>query len=1011
MNAGPLVPAVVTLLIFGAAAQAQRSALLTGRVLDPSGAVVPEASITVVNQDSGFRRAISTGTDGVYMVAALPPGLYKVTVRKEGFIGMIRFDVRVALPEGARADFNLIVGAVQETITVEDAAPLAPHEQATIGARVFHEDIQRVPLNGRGLLGLLEFSPGTNVTPATRGEAGQFTANGQRPNANYFTVDGASANSGLSAGGLVAQATGGTLPALSAFGSLDSLLPVEAVDELHVQTSNAASELSRLPGATIAITSRSGSNDFHGSIVYRLRHEIAAANDWFANQSREGRAPLRLHDVAPSISGPIRRNHTFFFLSYQHIAMRGPYVFRQPVPSDDARAAAPDWLQPGLSLFPEPNGLPLGPGLATWNGRNIHPSELNSGMVRIDQALGSRATLFARYNDSPSSNEFGAIEVNRLDLRFRSLTMGLTVRASSKWTLDARANESQSDAESSWARPGQSSSSGCDIRATTTFLFPPFLSPTCDALLRISIGGVGQVVVGPEGLRRQRQFQYVSSAVWNSGAHSVRFGMDYRRIVPIRRDELASLSAVADDINAATDKRFYWIGTSPRLSRAAQVTELSLWAQDTWQISQRVTLTAGLRWEYSPPPFPEDEPYPYFLHPATNTVFNDREPLWPVEYNNFAPKLNVAWRMTKSGSMVLRAGAGVFYDSSLSIATDLINNGPLNISQFTSGRAGLFSSLLSYGFMPDLKLPRLVEWNLTMDRALTSHDVLSAGYVGSSGRRLLRREVGGAGNSPTAIIALTTNNGSSAYEGLQVQYRRRVAKGLQALVSYAWSHSLDDDSSDAFLVWAGPTASRVLDHASSDFDLRHAATAAVTYDLPARPAGARRLLGGWAIDALWRARTAFPITVLGNDEYESIPLANAFRPNLVWGTPLWLDDASMPAGRRINAAAFAPAKPAVQGTLGRNAIVGFGMSQLDLAVRRELRWKDHYALQFRIEAFNTLNRANFADPVRYLTSAVFGQSTSMLNVMLGTGSPGSGLSPILQSGGPRSLQLTLRFRF
>jgi hypothetical protein len=119
----------------------------------------------------------------------------------------------------------------------------------------------------------------------------------------------------------------------------------------------------------------------------------------------------------------------------------------------------------------------------------------------------------------------------------------------------------------------------------------------------------------------------------------------------------------------------------------------------------------------------------------------------------------------------------------------------------------------------------------------------------------------------------------------------------------------------------------------------------------------------------------------------------------------------MPAGRRINAAAFAPAKTAVQGTLGRNAIVGFGMSQLDLAIRRELRWKDRYALQFRVEAFNTLNRANFADPVRYLTSAVFGQSTSMLNVMLGTGSPGSGLSPILQTGGPRSLQLTLRFRF
>jgi hypothetical protein len=436
-----------------------------------------------------------------------------------------------------------------------------------------------------------------------------------------------------------------------------------------------------------------------------------------------------------------------------------------------------------------------------------------------------------------------------------------------------------------------------------------------------------------------------------------------------------------------------------------------LWVQDTWQISKRVALTAGLRWEYSPPPFPDQPPYPYFLHPDTNTVFSDREPLWPEAYNNFAPRLSAAWRLTRSGNTVLRAGGGIFYDSSLSIATDMINGGPMSISQLSSGRSGFVSSLLSFGFWPDLRLPRLMEWNLTLDQALNSHDVLSVGYVGSSGRRLLRREVDGAGSSPTALLALTTNHGSSDYEGLQVQYRRRMVEGLQAMVSYTWSHSLDDDSSDAFLVWAGPRASRVLDHASSDFDLRHSVTAALTYEVPRRPAGVARFAGGWGVDALWRARTGFPISVQDNEEYEGIPLANAFRPNLVPGVPVWIDDASAPGGRAISPAAFTPAQTAVQGTLGRNAISGFGMSQVDLAVRRELRWRDRYTLQLRLEAFNALNRANFADPVKYLDSALFGRSTSMLNVMLGTGSPGSGLAPILQSGGSRSLQASLRFRF
>src|ERR1035438_2321643 len=378
MNAGPLVAVLLAYSISSPPALAQRSAYIHGRVLDPSQAAVPEAAITVVNQESGFRRTTQTATDGEYAVASLESGTYKVTVRKDGFRTMIRFNVKLANLEAAQVDFALSVGAVQETITVEDTAPQPGREDASIGVRVFREDIQRLPLNGRGVLGLLELSPGTNVTPATRGEAGQFTANGQRPNANYFTVDGASANTGVTAGGLPAQATGGVLPAMSAFGSLESLLPIEAVDEFRVQTSNAAPDVSRLPGAVVALTSRSGSNQFHGSAVYRFRNELLAANDWFANVAGERRGPLRLHDIAPSFGGPIRRNRTFFFLSYQHMTLRGSYVSRQPVPSDDTRAAAPVWIQPGLDLYPQANGAALGNGLAAWYGRNVRPSQLDS---------------------------------------------------------------------------------------------------------------------------------------------------------------------------------------------------------------------------------------------------------------------------------------------------------------------------------------------------------------------------------------------------------------------------------------------------------------------------------------------------------------------------------------------------------------------------------------------------------------------------------------------------------
>jgi hypothetical protein len=317
MNRGPQVLALLPFFFLIATLHAQNNSYVYGRVLDPSDAMVPGAGVTVVNQDTGLRRATQTGPDGVYTVSSLQSGLYKITIRKEGFIGMIRFDVRVDAFSSARADFKLTVGAVQETITVEGTAPLLGGEEASIGVRVFHDEIQRLPTGGRGVLALVELSPGTNVTPATRGESGQFTANGQRPNANYFTVDGASANTGVAAGGLPAQATGGVLPAFSAFGSLDSLLPIEAIDEFRVQTANTPGDLGRLPGANVSLNSRSGSNEIHGGIVYRMRHEVLAANDWFANFSGEGRAPLRLYDIAPSLGGPIRRNRTFAFMSFQ----------------------------------------------------------------------------------------------------------------------------------------------------------------------------------------------------------------------------------------------------------------------------------------------------------------------------------------------------------------------------------------------------------------------------------------------------------------------------------------------------------------------------------------------------------------------------------------------------------------------------------------------------------------------------------------------------------------------
>jgi hypothetical protein len=996
MTLGRFMAALLFCLAGLPPAAAQQHTHLSGLILDASEAGVPGAQVTVVEQETGFRRTAESRPDGRYAVAPLEPGVYKVTVRKEGFRTVIRFGVRLEAWRPARLDFALPVGSMHETITVEGDHHPVNREDGSVGTVVRREEIERLPLGGRGLLSLLELAPGALATPATRGEAGQFTANGQRPNTHYFTVDGVSANTGVSGGGLPAQSTGGALPGMSAIGSLHSLVSMEALEEFRVQTSTAAPEFGRLPGANVSLGSRSGTNALHGSLAYGFRHEALAANDWFANRQGEGRATLRVHDAAQSLGGPLRRDQSFFFASFQAIRLRQPFAWRAPVPSMEARERAGSAARAVLEHFPAPNGAWFGSDLAEWSGRNRRPSRLDAASLRLDHALSGSATAFVRYHDSPSWNEFGSTQVNRLELRSRSFTFGLNARLGVGTVLDFRLNRSNARISSEWMQAG-AAGRDCSLEAAIShFLRAP---ANCGYLARFSIAGLTDLVSGREGHHRQGQIQFVQTATFYRGGHTLRVGADYRRLAPSRQDTGGALSVIADSVGDLSVDRNLWIGRSGPRHGAAVIEELSLLAQDTWRMTRRLTATYGVRWEFSPAPMP-DRPA-YFLDVEKDVVISERMPLWRLTYRNFAPRAGLALAPWASGRTVFRAGAGLYFDSSVSIATDLINGGPLDVWEHQSARQAPFSMLLSFGFLPDLRLPVVKQWSASVEHALSGGETISAAYAGSAGRRLIRREMGGPGSSPVAWMALATNHGSSDYHGLQLQYRRRLARRVQATAAYSWSHSIDDSSTDAMVHWAGAGSPAAADRGASDFDVRHAATAAFTGELPR----------GWALDGIFRARTGFPVTVFAAERHMGIAFANAFRPDLVGGQPVWVRDGAAPGGSRLNPGAFRAAAPGVQGSLGRNSVHGFGMTQLDLALRREFRFGDRRSLEFRVEAFNALNEANFADPARFLVSPLFGQSASMLNLMLGTGSPGSGLAPVFQVGGARSAQVVLRLRF
>ncbi len=301
--------------------------------------------------------------------------------------------------------------------------------------------------------------------------------------------------------------------------------------------------------------------------------------------------------------------------------------------------------------------------------------------------------------------------------------------------------------------------------------------------------------------------------------------------------------------------------------------------------------------------------------------------------------------------------------------------------------------------------PRVVLWNLTLERALAHAAVFSAAYVGAAGRRLLRREIWMQPAAGFDYVQLVRNGSWSDYHAMQLQLRTHPTRRTQVTAAYTWSHSIDTGSRDGAYLAPQAISPIESERGSSDFDARQVANLAGVW----QPAFAR----GWALAAIARFRTAVPLTLYTREGLLWLGgPARVYRPDRVAGVPVWIDDAGAPGGRRLNYDAFSLPPTGRQGSLGRNAIRGFGFSQIDLSLSRRFRLRERAEFQLRLDAFNALNTPNFGDPSSYWSPGpLFGRATRMLDQALGTGRPWGGLIPSLQIGGPRCLQMGVRFAF
>ena len=993
-----MMRSIVLLLAAVNAAVANDRGGVAGLVQDTSGGVLVAASVTVMDQDSGVRRLTHTDGEGVYAVFNLPEGQYKITVRRSGFQTIVRWNVEVEPARTTRLDFVMEVGSTQQTIEIQGGPSPININDGSAGTVVRRQTADALPVNGRGLLSLVELSPGVVTTPATQGEAGQFSVNGLRPNTNYFTVDGISANTSITGAGLPAQFAGAALPAMTAFGSTDNLATIDSLDQVRLLSSSFGPEFGRLPGGQVELTTRSGSDQYHGGASYALRNEALDANDTFANANRLGRAPSRLNQWAAALSGALRPNQTFFFASYEGVRLDQPFTIPLVVPSAAARLTASPAAQPVLNAFPAPDlrlssGL-LGERLAHFS----RPARLDTAGIRIDHALTSRVAIFGRYNWSPSSTQTGFTDFENLRLRSTSFTLGIDATPTPSITNEARLNVWRTTAVSSWTP--NPASGGVALNFATVLPSAPGVDPTFYGL---AIGGVSSLSAGASARSRQGQLNLLDTLSAIKGVHTIRGGIDYQRLTPTRESASTSVTGWWPDLTHVLANSPPIVCTTTADQASALVETLSVFVQDTWRVSQRLNLTYGLRWEITPAPAIRGltdaasgapaAPFAPLLPAAPLT-----QALWRTNYAQVAPRVGAAYRLDSHS--VLRAGWGIFYDTGFGTALNPVNGFPFNRWQFTLGGAAPPNGP-GYGLRhaPNLRLPYVEEWNVSWERMFGMRNIVAISYIGSLGHRLLRYEGLLEPDTNAAQVAAATNDGHSHYHSLAIQFRRRLASGLQGIAAYTWSHGIDNGSFDSGVYLAAQQLSPAADIGSSSFDVRQNLNAGFSY------AGLRN----WTFSTLARVRSGFPIDVLGQENFLGLGFDDITRPDLVPGVRLWVP-APVPGGRALNPAAFSPPS-GIQGNLGRNAITGFGMVQIDLAVAREFHFVRGAELGLRVDAYNALNHTNPADPVRFLDSPFFGTSTSMLNLMLGSGTPRSGLAPAFQIGGPRILQLSIRMRF
>jgi len=984
-------------------AQVDRAGL-NGTVTDASGRVLPQTHITAVHDATGLRRETTSSSSGSYDIPELPAGIYTITFSHQGFKELTFIDVQQVMGRTRTLDATLRVSGGQERVEVSASSEQMDKTSDALGVSISKVQAKELPLNGRNWANLTAFQPSAVDTGGSNQRSIRFAGRGRDD--DNFTYDG------IDATNIINQPQQPYVRLA---------IPLDTIDEFRVDSVLSTAEVGATGGPQLAVTSASGTNQFHGNAFEYFRNNVFDASQPVPFTTTP-QPPFHLNQFGGSIGGPIVRDKTFFFLAYEGYRQDWGFPLLGYVPSAAFKAqvaADSPVLIPILNAYPQGQTPTSNPGINefTSNGRQIVFE--NSGMVRLDQHFTEKTTAFVRFNydravntQPLASSGFYLLDLQQLTSSPVNGEIELMHIFSPSLLNELKFGFNRSTADT------------YDINQTGI----PYV---------ISVSGFTNLNNNRVSIGVGNSFSYIDNLTWVKGRHTLKAGVEIRRIQMNQGNTeagtvtYASLPAfAANQVSTATLN-----GALP--INGLRKTQFYGYIQDEFKWRPNLTLNLGIRYSFfnifhevqgraNPFDFATCGPQGFC---GVGASFGQRN------YGNFDPRIAFAWSPGGGGQTVVRAGFGMYHedgqldDQNLPISNEVYAYSLSNktipdlsypITPFLSDTPGIVSPRAQDRRRKDTYV---TQWGVSVKQALPADFVGTMSYVGTQGTYLLTLSEVNVVDPTTGLrpypdfgqVSWRGNQDSSSYQGLSVSLKRSFSRGFMFSANYMWSHEIDDGSDgsgDGDSLVPQNVACPRCERASGFWDARNVFNANTVYQLPfglgkpflSQPGIVNAIVSNWEFTSTAVARTGFPVNVLVNRSASQTPDGNTNnqRPNLVPAVSL-----TPPGGKSIaqwiNPAAFVTPANGTWGDSPRNVARGPGVWQIDMGMAKQIPITERVGLQFRTEVFNIFNHPQYGLPNATILVNGFGSITSTVN----TTTP---VSPVGE-GTPRQFQFALHVQF